>query len=480
MNKFWASLGLLLFTHSASANLLQVFKDEDGHTKWQYVANFSSSVLILLLSATAVTLFFSHRRAIRANRELKAIKNVLEDRVRERTATLDESNRLLTESNNKLAGEIESHKDTTRQLQYSEAYLSNILQSMPSMLVGLNKNLEITQWNRCAELSTGIAKEQALGQNLWEAYPIITVSPQQVKETLNASTPTTLKHSQHGQYYFDITMFPLQGQSESGMVIIVDNVTQRTIAENLLIQKDKMSSMGELASIVANDIDIPVRAIQNDIEIVQQKVHRLIEGETITEQERNLIKEALVDALDKGKQTAVILNNLLDFSQIDGEQKQTANVPDIVDHALSIASVTFANIGKLSFNDIKVDKNYEDNLPEINCIAAELQQVFLSLFRHSCYALNLAEQKEPRLTIEIMECYDDIWVKVQHNGRGLTSDEQRDIFEPFFSTQLDGPIQDKENRLSFPYFIVTEHHRGQMAVTSDVEVGTTFHLQFKR
>lgn len=482
MKKILTLIGLTLFTHPASASFISYFKDEDGHTKWQYVANFSSSVLILLLSGTAITLFFSHRRAIRANRELEAIKSVLEDRVKERTATLDESNRLLTESNERLAGEIESHKATGLQLLTSEAYLNNILESMPSMLIGVNEDLEVTHWNQSAESITGVSRDQAVGMNLWEAYPVITISKEQLQEVLESNTPKTVKHSQYGQYYFDITLFPLQDHSEPGLVINVDNVTQRTLAENMLIQQDKMSSMGELASIVASDIDIPVRAIQNDIDIVQQKVDRLIDGEEVNTQDKALIRQALIDAKEKGEQTGAILNNLLAFSKIDGEQKQLASITDIIDHALDVAATTFADIGRLSFREITITRKYEDNLPLVNCISAELQQVFLSLFRHACYALDLDSENtnDPKISLEVMECYDDIWIKVQHNGRGLSSEEQRYIFEPFFNPKAGGPIQDIENRLSFPYFIITEHHRGQMAVTSDINVGTTFHIQLRR
>ena len=75
--------------------------------------------------------------------------------------------------------------------------------------------------------------------------------------------------------------------------------------------------------------------------------------------------------------------------------------------------------------------------------------------------------------------YDALWLKVQHNGRGISLQEQQVLFEPYFTNSANGGVQDYDaaRRLSYPYFIITEQHRGQLAVTSDVDIGTTFHIQ---
>lgn len=461
----------------AHAGFIQYFKDEDGETKWQYVANFSSSVLILALSIALITLFFSHRKKVRANRALKEIRDVLEQRVKERTATLDESNRLLREANAALEGEMEQHKATTILLQASEAYIKNILQSMPSMLIGLDGEFNITQWNRCAEEITGITLEKARGKNLWQAYPTITISPEQVKDVLVSGLPSTIKHSQRGQYYFDIRIFPLQGQLERGVVILVDNVTQRTLAENMLIQRDKMSSMGELAATMANDIDLPLQAISSDLATIQQAF-----ASAPDDRDAAAIEALFNDAKERINQVSSIIRNLLEFSRSQGDKKRLSYMPDIVEHAIELAGNTLSDPRGLRFQDVKVERNYADKLPDIPCYAAEMQQVFLSLFRHCIHALAQVDSPDfaPVINVEIIECYDALWIKVQHNGRGLTPNQQHDIFEPFFQTWPDkSPSSEAENRLSFTHFILTEHHKGQIAITSDVEVGTTFHIQLQ-
>jgi signal transduction histidine kinase len=135
----------------------------------------------------------------------------------------------------------------------------------------------------------------------------------------------------------------------------------------------------------------------------------------------------------------------------------------------------------LQFRDIRIERSYEANLPHVPCHTAELQQVFLSLFRHCSHAIGEVDREgyQPVISLQVNKFYDAMWLKVQHNGRGISLQEQQVLFEPYFtnSGSKSPPEFDAARRLSYPYFIVTEQHRGQLAVTSDIEIGTTFHIQ---
>ena len=78
------------------------------------------------------------------------------------------------------------HKSTATKLRASEAYIKDILKSMPLMLIGVNKDGKITQWNKRAEEITGIKTENMLGKNLWDAYSAVTVSPEQINDVIEA------------------------------------------------------------------------------------------------------------------------------------------------------------------------------------------------------------------------------------------------------------------------------------------------------
>ena len=452
------SLLILLFSQAAAADVFWFVRNDDGSTNWQYVANFSSGILVIVLSLTALWLFFTRLQANRYNLELEEIRTQLELRVKERTATLE--------------AEIVEHRMTTGRLRSSEAYINSILRSLPLMLIGLNKENRITQWNHRAEEISGMASKSVLGQDLWEAYPSITISPQQIQQALDDNKTLTIKYSQRGQYHFDITIYPLQGDGETGVVILLDDVTQRVKNETMLIQRDKMSSIGEMASIMAHDINIPLRAIIKDV----KEVRKDLTDEPI---DKEALREVLEDAVIRGQQATSVIDNLVDFSGGGGGEKSDLNMLDAIHHSVELANDVLSVMAGVRFKDIKVNIDCADDIPEIPCYVTEIQQVFLSLFRHSCYALGKVDDADhsPVINIEVTKFYDNLWVRIQHNGRGISLDEQKTIFEPYAANGDSSSAYNAGKRLSFAYFIITEQHQGQIAVTSAPDVGTTFHIQ---
>ncbi len=457
------------------ASILDVFKDERGKTKWQNIANFTGSVFIVLLTITLISLTVSQFKLRARNLELREIKKGLEDKVLERTENLKQSNRLLQKANRLLEGEIEQHKETSSRLFSSQNYMKSILTSMPSMLICLNEKYDITHWNHTAEKVTGISSEQALGRNLWEAYPSITIAQDQVNTVLGSEKPKEIKHSQRGKYYFDISIYPLT--DNDGVVIIIEDITQRSLAEKMLIQRDKMTSVGELASTMAHDINIPLQAMLSNVKALlrqEKNVNTPNENQTLLE-----------SSIQFGEQASSIIENLLSFSQSRTSEKKEESIIDILEHCIELGSSMLAESEVFNFKNVVIEKQYATDIPKVHCYSVEIQQVFLSLFRHASHymAAKKAETKAdytPTLTIEVMNAYDNVWVKIQHNGVGLSADEQHDLFEPIIQhTAEEHPKAVlTENRLSFSYFIIAEHHQGQMAVTSDPDVGTTFHIQF--
>ncbi|HYQ72611.1 MAG TPA: PAS domain S-box protein, partial [Gammaproteobacteria bacterium] len=474
-------ISIFLQSQPLYAALRMQFKYPDGSTNWQHVANWSGGILILLLSIAVINLILTRRRVRKSNQELKKIRNELELRVQERTATLDESNRLLIETNKLLENEIANHVSTAARLRASESYIKNILKSMPLMLVGVNKDGQITQWNKQAEDITGIKAEDVLDRYLWDAYPIITVSPGQVNEAMEKNETITIKHCQRGQYYFDITIYPLQDQVEPGVVILIDDVTKKIVAENMLIQNDKISSMGELASSMAHDINMPLQSILLDLRTFQ---HLLSDSsQHVNEIRSNGMPERLSSLLshayEKGEKVASIVQNLQDFARGRSDRKQLSNMVDVMEHTLELAGDLFSGQSKLGFMDIQIERNYEKDLPMIPCYVTELQQAFLSLFRHAYDALGRASEPDhkPVIKIQMNVSYDSFWIRIQHNGVGLTNEELLYLFEPFVRKDTPEVGYDAGKRLSFAYFIITEQHQGYMSVTSNLNVGTTFHIQ---
>ncbi|NOR43349.1 MAG: PAS domain S-box protein [Gammaproteobacteria bacterium] len=466
---------LILQSSSALAYKIPLFRGEDGHTNWQHLANYTGGTLLILLTIVSIYLFIARRKAYKANLELTTIKNELEARVQERTATLNQSNQMLQE-------EVSQHVITASQLRSSESYIKDILKSMPLMLVGLDKAGNITQWNKQVEEVSGISSEDALGKSLWEAYPKITVRPEHIQQAIEQKKIIHLKQSMRSLYHYEITIYPLEEQ-EAGVVILVDDVTKQTSAENMLIHNDKMSFMGELASTMAHDINLPLQAIMMDLRRFQRIINKqdVSEPQQVSDSDQaKKLDNIIIDMSAKGEQVSTIISNLLAFARSRSGAKQKADIVDVMENTISLANEVISVSDDFPFKQIKLERNFEKDLPLVPCYITELQQVFLSLFRHASNALLLkkeSEDFEPLIKIILSESYGNLWIKIQHNGIGLTSEEQMNLFEPFFTDKSTAEDFDAGQRLSFSYYIVTEQHQGNMAVTSDLELGSTIHIQ---
>ncbi|MET0356687.1 MAG: ATP-binding protein [Cellvibrio sp.] len=451
VKKWLPALMLCTLSVYTYAGIFDIYRNPDGTRKWQWIANSALSVLILTLLTVAIFLLIANRRARRINRELTDIKATLEDRVASRTQSLIE---------------------TTEILKNREQYITNIVESMPLMLIGLNQKMEIIQWNRVAETATGRPIASVLGKNLWEAYPNITLTPAQVADVLRNKTTMTIKHSQRDQYYFDITLYPLTDKDETGIVILVDDITKQMKAENKVSERDKMSAMGELASGMAYDINLPLQSILSSLLDAQEKL-----GSNDPNQMKAELLTALKNACFSGQQASSIIQNLLDLANSHNDEKAPSDVTLLMDQSIKLADSLFTDLSGLRFNAINITRHYHDKLPQIPCFQSELQQVFIRLLRAAFHSLNHKSQANPAINIEISEFYDSLWIKVQHNGKALTPLEQEDIFQPFFSISEREPACPVEHRLSYSYFIITDHHDGQMSVTSDEKFGTCFNIQ---
>lgn len=445
---------LTSFSLAAYADIFAVFREEDGSTKWQYVANTSASVLILTLLIVLIFLIRAHMRAMRSNRALTDIKATLEDRVALRTAILQE---------------------TTEQLRERETYITSIVNSMPVMLIGLNQQLQITQWNKTAEEITGRPFKDVVGKNLWEAYSAITLTHDQVESVFATGDTLNLKHTQQGQYSFDITVYPLQNHADTGIVILISDVTKQVNAENKVAERDKVSAMGELASAMAYDISLPINTIFGRVSSAREKIEAAELGEV-----KDFLLREVETVRQSAHQAAAIAQNLLDLARSHREVKQVADVVPIMERSIALAAELFKDTGGLSFTDIDIRRHYASPLPPVPCFPAELEQVFVRLLRHSFYsvkAIALDAGSKPWIRIEISEFIDTLWIKVEHQGQCLTPDEQLDIFEPFFAISPRVTTSPAEQRLSYSYFIITDHHRGHLSVTSDKQHGTCFNIQ---
>lgn len=272
---------------------------------------------------------------------------------------------------------------------------------------------------------------------------------------------------------------------------------KRTQAQ--LIQHEKMSSLGQLVAGVAHEINNPASFIAGNLTFAEdylQDLFRLIDcyqthypdavqpvADCIQSTDLEFIIEDFPKVLQSMK-TGVdrieqIVSSLRTFSRLDEAEVKNIDVHDGINSTLMLLS----NRLKPQPNGlaIKVVKQYAE-LPQIECYAGQLNQVFMNLLTNAIDALEECanrNSKEWRPTITIrtetlLTPDPSVRIRIADNGAGIPEAIQPRLFDPFFTTKAIG--KGTGLGLSVSYQIVIDQHGGDLHYQSIVGEGTEFSI----
>ncbi len=449
------------------------------------IVNTALCVIILLQTLLLLRQSKTRRVEKKQKESLKHVQKDLEQRVAERT----EKMRVV---NNQLYEEIAKHEITEVLLRETQDYLNSIINSMPSVLIGVTREGTITHWNTAATRITDTPPEDALNHHLFDVYRDIPIPDSMIREVIDAGIPQTKENIQHGSgshaFHSDVTVYPLVSSELNGAVIRIDDVTMRVRIENMMIQNEKMMSLGELAAGMAHEINNPLSAILYGVQNIYRRTSsELPQNQKVAEaldlnlediqkylSERDIYK--FIDHIrEAGERSARIVTNMLEFSRSNSRTHTLTNLADLVNHSLELAHNSFELKTPDGSELLHIIKEFDQSLPNIRCSAAEIQQVILNLLRNACQAFNNEEYGpplNPTISLRIFVDQHHVRLVVSDNGPGMPEHIRRHIFEPFFTTKEVG--KGTGLGLSVTYFIITEHHDGTIEVKSEPGQGTQF------
>jgi signal transduction histidine kinase len=260
------------------------------------------------------------------------------------------------------------------------------------------------------------------------------------------------------------------------------------VAQDQLMQSEKLASIGQLAAGVAHEINNPVGYVFSNFGTLERYLADLFRVLTAYEQAEPLLAgtpaaaslsalraEVELDFLKEDVPTLMaesregisrvrkIVQDLKDFSHVDARQEwEWADLHRGIDSTLNIVN-----------NEIKykadVVKQYGE-LPEVQCLPTELNQVFMNLLVNAAHAVR---KERGTITIRTGHADGDVWVEVEDDGTGIAKEDLSRVFDPFFTTKPVG--KGTGLGLSLSYGIVKKHH-GRLEVESERGLGTRFRM----
>ena len=219
-----------------------------------------------------------------------------------------------------------------------------------------------------------------------------------------------------------------------------------------IVQMAKLSALGEMIAGIAHELNNPLTGIIGYTELLlaisdAEKFHRQI---------KKIHKQA--------ERCKGIIQNLMTFSREQAPEKVKSSVNDILKEVIVLLAY------QLTSDGIKIEKDFDDNLPDMFLDKSQIQQVFLNILNNSHQAMRgvLGEK------IIVLKTYIEgsrVLVELSDTGRGISKDHIDKVFDPFFTTKKVG--EGTGLGLSICYGIVKEHG-GKISVKSTLNKGTTF------
>lgn len=388
--------------------------------------------------------------------------------------------------------DLTSEKAAEKETQRLRDMLSEVVNSMPIILLGVNKNGQVTLWNREAEVVTGLTRKGAQNKLLIELLPQLNLPHKKLDHALKEGeivrmTKVDIEFNSVRDLY-DVTIYPLVSMREViGGVVLLANVSERSRLEDMMVQVEKMRNVGGLAAGMAHEINNPLAAIVQSLQVLQNRMTvGLAKNETValecgtTIQAINdyIHKRGLANIIqnisNEGKRASKIVINMLNFSRKSTQVSQKVHLANMMDKSIELASNEFSLKKKYDFRSIKIIREYDPDTPEAFCEANSIQQVFLNVLGNGAQAMNKETNIEfnPQFIIRILpEDEEYVRVEIEDNGPGMDELTRSRAFEPFYTTKSVG--EGTGLGLSVSFYIISENN-GSITIESEKGKGTKF------
>ena len=364
--------------------------------------------------------------------------------------------------NSRLYQEQQQH---TEELALLKEFNESIVESVNVGLLAVDEDGRITRCNTTFEELLGLTREESVGRLVEEVFDesfalnltnILGKSKWHLTEIRNAYKLHTYDR-RGNSLILNVAVAPLRSvsNSQTGAIIVLENVSSRIKLEETLQQSEKLSSIGLLAAGVAHEVNTPLTGVSS---YTQMLLGMIPETDP---------KHALLQKMQRQTDRATnIVGNLLNFSRTGNiVESAEIDVNKLLDDTLQLLEP------QLRKTNVEIVKDYTKTPPRIFGNGGKLQQVFTNLILNARDAMLSGGQI--RLATAVND--GEINIEVSDTGEGISEENLNKIFDPFFTTK--GVGNGTGLGLAVSYGIVQEH-AGTIEVQSEYGNGTTFRLSF--
>jgi two-component system NtrC family sensor kinase len=228
-------------------------------------------------------------------------------------------------------------------------------------------------------------------------------------------------------------------------------------AQDQLVQKEKMASLGALAAVVAHEVNNPLSGVLTYSKLAQ----KMLDKEGTKGEQIDSVRKYLRTIERETSRCGGIISNLLEFSRKSGTAREESDLNDIARRTLFLIE------HKMELQDIRLKIDLASDLPPVICDADQIQQALLAMFMNAVEAMPNGGALKVATRLSTQPDSEERWAEIEitDSGVGIPPEAMGRLFDPFFTTK-----QDKKSvglGLSVVLGIVNRHN-GKIDVQSEV------------
>ncbi len=205
-------------------------------------------------------------------------------------------------------------------------------------------------------------------------------------------------------------------------------------AHKILIEQDRLASLGSLTAGIAHEIKNPLNFINNFSDLAAEQINEFKTTKNIAL--LDLIEKNMKAIYAQGNRANSIITKMLAHSRAKHSDEMPADINSLIDEDLNLALHSFKM--KHPIFSLNIKKEWADNLPLITLSKEDLSRVILNLINNSLYALEIKKGQNPTITIKTQRKSDGITIKIHDNGIGIPEEIRDKLYTPFFTTKPTG------------------------------------------
>ena len=483
----------LLYEAEAMRGLIQPELVEIGHmnpSRWVHIAQTYERLGLLRPGFSMEGFLYPEIRQAQAERERNYVRNVIVA-VGSVALLVCLAGAALLVFNKRLSRMV---GERTRELEQSRDFFLTVLNAMPDPIFVKDESLRYILLNTsCATLANG-TPEEFTGKTDSELFPedraaLYAKEDLAVLETGREEVRQEVFRDASGRAHTLLTKKTRYTDSSGKMFLVgaMRDITDYSRMQDMVVQAEKMMSLGVLAAGMAHEINNPLGIIMQSSQNLRRRLFEGLRANTEAAGKLGLDLEAMsaymrergiLDAVEHIREAcgraASIVRGMLEFSRKSDDPHTLHELPAVVESVLEMISNDYDLKKSYDFKKVRVIREFSGEAFPVYCSPAKLSQVILNILLNAVQAMTAGAPggREPTLTIRVKPDGGHMRIDLEDNGPGMHEAVSKRIFEPFFTTK--GPGKGTGLGMFVSYNIITELHGGQLRVESVPGTGTVF------